>query len=686
MLPGGVVISHPCILFNAACGDVGCLPFILEIMTSAFKPLAVSLAVAALFPASSVYAQQAVSELAPVVITASRFASDPAFAAIGATVITADEIRNSGADNVNQAIRKIAGVYGRQSAYGTQDFDLDLRGFGTNSSQNLVVLVDGVRLSENDLSTALLSSIAIDTVERIEIMRGGSSVLYGDGATGGVIQIVTKRYAKNLQSGSVSAEIGRYGHRELRASAAKSWDGFALDANLSSQRADNYRANNAVKQENFSGGAQWAFREGRAGLRIELARQDSGLAGALSLAQFESNPRQTLSPNNHSSIDSDRYSAFIERHFGGWEAAAELSHREKVLKSFYDFGSYGTSASTYTSKQTQFSPRVRNLSNIDGLNNELVLGLDFADWTRLTESSYSQADAKQKSKAAYVRDEIKWGNARIAAGLRHEVFDKDSVDPAPYSTATYSKSQALNAWELQGSYVVMPAVNLFAKAGQSYRVANVDENGYTPVANMPLNAQTSHDLELGASLGNAAQSLTARLFQHRLHNEIFFDPTAINNFGGLGTNVNLAPTKRQGFEVEARTRLADVYRVSAQWQHVKASFTDGANAGKEMVMVPENTLSARLSWLPNDGQTADLGVQWVSEQRYGGDFTNNCSAKIPAYTTLDGRYAKRIGAWEFAIVGNNLTDKHYFSNAYGCKSGIYPNEGRQLKLSARYDF
>ncbi|MEO8599598.1 MAG: TonB-dependent receptor [bacterium] len=656
---------------------------ILTSRTPAWKPLALASAVT-LCTLNPVHAQTNNDKtLAPVMVTASRFASDPALLPIGATVITAEEIRSSGVNNVNQAIRKIGGVYGRQSSYGTQDFDLDLGGFGTNSSQNMVVLVDGVRLSENELSVAQMSSIPIDTVERIEIMRGGSSVLYGDGATGGVIQIITKRPQLNATHGSVTTEIGQFNHREVRASVAKGWEGFSLDANVSKLKSDNYRDNNAVNQENFSGGAQWASKEGRVGLRVDIARQDAGFAGALSLAQFESNPHQTTTPNDYASINTDRYTAFIERNLGAWELAAELSHKERTAKAFYDFGRFGTSASAYSGKQTQFSPRVRHLSTVGSMTNELVTGLDFIRWNRVTDSTFSQADTSQKSKAVYVRDEIKVGNARIALGGRHEIFDKDSVDPAPFSTATYSKSQSLNAWELQGSYAVTPLLNLFAKSGQSYRVANADENGYTPIANSPLKGQTSHDLELGGSFGNAAQKISARLFQHRLNNEIFFDKTA--NFG-FGANVNLDPTKRQGIEIEASTRLATAFSLSTNLQHISAKFTEGPNAGNEMVMVPKNIISVRLNWLPADGQSADIGAQWVDSQRYGGDFDNNCSAHMPSFVTLDGRYAKRFGAWELAVAGTNLTDKNYFSNAYGCKSGIYPNAGRQLKVSARYDF
>lgn len=105
-----------------------------------------------------------------------------------------------------------------------------------------------------------------------------------------------------------------------------------------------------------------------------------------------------------------------------------------------------------------------------------------------------------------------------------------------------------------------------------------------------------------------------------------------------------------------------------------------------MVLVPKNTLSARVSWTPASGATADLGAQWVDSQRFGNDFTNQCSARIPSYTTIDARYARTYGQWEVALQGLNLTDKHYYSQAFGCNSGIYPADGRQFKLSARYTF
>jgi iron complex outermembrane receptor protein len=648
------------------------------------KPLTLACATLFAIPFALPFAAHA-DEAAPatVVITGSRFPSAETLEPIGATVITQDEIRQAGVNDVNQAIRKIGGVFGRQSLDSSPDFALDLRGFGTNGAQNMVIMVDGVRLNENELSSPVLSTIPIDTVERIEIVRGGSSVLYGEGATGGVIQIVTRKDALRTQPGtrgSVFAEAGQFRERDLRAEVSHVTGPLSFDAALARQSSSNYRANNAFDQRSISAGAQLAYSGGRAGVRVESARQDSRFPGSLTLAQFEADPRQTKTPNDFGSLDTDRVNAFAEYRIGEVDLAAELTHRRRDASSNYDFG-FGASVTKYEGRQNQFSPRARWLHRLDGgMLNELVAGVDVIDWQRKTTSDYSLADASQKSKAFYLRDELRFDAAhdgRLALGARREIFDKDYVD-AMMGGAPDKGSQAQNAWEAQGSYRVLPLLTLSARAGQSYRVANVDENSFRTSLSL-LKVQTSHDLEFGASWGDAQRKLTARVFRHKLDNEIFYDPTAF-------ANTNLDPTRRQGFEIDAETQLAAGWRATAHLQHVNAKFTEGPNAGREMVLVPKNVLTARLSWLPGNGQSADFGAQWVDRQRYGSDFDNRCAATMPSYVSFDARYAVKLGPWEVAVSGLNLADRRYYSYAYGCQSGIYPSDGRQLKLSARYDF
>ncbi|KQQ86902.1 outer membrane hemin/siderophore receptor protein [Massilia sp. Leaf139] len=621
--------------------------------------------------------EQAIST---VHVTGARFPSDAALPPVGATVITAEEIRSAGVGDVNAAIRKIGGVYGRQSLDGSPDFGLDLRGFGTNSSQNLVILVDGVRMNENELAGAVLSSIPVDTVERIEITRGGSSVLYGEGATGGVIHIFTKRGTEPGYHGSLVLERGQFDQHDARATLRHGEGPLSFDLAAGHQATDNDRENNTFRQKTVSGGFQWAQDATRLGLRVESARQEARFPGALSLAQFEQNPHQSFKPNDYGTLDSDRAVAFAEHRIGSVELAAELSHREREVVSVYDFGGF-LSEGVYRSRQTQFSPRLRQLARRDGLLNEFVAGVDLIDWQR--DTSFG-SNASQDSKALYLRDELRFAgarNARLALGGRHERFEKKEANPAQFVP---NGEQKQNGWSLEGSIDPMVGVTVHAKAGRSYRLPNADENGFRSSLGL-LEAQTSRDLELGVTVGAKARQVSARVFRHRLENEIFFDPT-VTPSTPFGANTNLDPTRRQGVELDAGVDLGADLRLSGHWQHVQAEFTAGPNAGRDMVLVPKNVLTTRLAWLPANGQSFDIGAQYVSDQRYGDDFANGCSARIPSYTTFDARYAIKLGAWEVALTGLNLADRRYFSQAFNCRGGIYPSDGRQLKLSARYDF
>ena len=153
-------------------------------MRSVASGLAVALALFAL-PA---WAQQ---DDDAVVVTATRFPERRLDAPVGMTVITAADIARDTARTLPEVLTHLGGLYARNNS-GSPDLQLDLRGFGITSDQNTLVLLDGVRLNENDLSSTKLSAIPLQSIARIEILRGSGSVLYGGGAAGGTINIITK--------------------------------------------------------------------------------------------------------------------------------------------------------------------------------------------------------------------------------------------------------------------------------------------------------------------------------------------------------------------------------------------------------------------------------------------------------------------------------------------------------------
>ena len=118
----------------------------------------------------------------------------------------------------------------------------------------------------------------------------------------------------------------------------------------------------------------------------------------------------------------------------------------------------------------------------------------------------------------------------------------------------------------------------------------------------------------------------------------------------------------------------------------EAKFVSGAYAGKDVPLVPGQTVALRANWRPAPGHMLGGGVNWIAAQ--SPDFANAC--KIPDYTTVDLRYAYQVRNLELALGVSNLTDQKYYTQAFGCAAGvttsIYPEPGRIVTASMRLQF
>ncbi len=113
-------------------------------------------------------------------------------------IITAEDIAASPGKNLTELLKSVPGVHARVNS-SQKDQTIDMGGFGEAAQTNVLILIDGRRLNLPDLSGADLSLIDVNTIERIEVLQGANTVLYGDNANGGVINIVTKKGKKNAK-------------------------------------------------------------------------------------------------------------------------------------------------------------------------------------------------------------------------------------------------------------------------------------------------------------------------------------------------------------------------------------------------------------------------------------------------------------------------------------------------------
>ena len=183
----------------------------LFLMTTRLKPLAALLP--ALFTLSPAGAQQSAGvegrqPLPSITVYASRFEEKLADALPQTSIVTAAEIQKSGASNVSEVLSKVAGLPLKLNLDGSTNAVIDMKGYGDSASNNIVVLLDGVRLSEHEQTMARTSMIPVEAIDHIEITKTGNSVLYGDGANGGTINIITRKNVGNLTV--VSAGLASY--------------------------------------------------------------------------------------------------------------------------------------------------------------------------------------------------------------------------------------------------------------------------------------------------------------------------------------------------------------------------------------------------------------------------------------------------------------------------------------------
>lgn len=627
----------------------------------------------ALCAISSAIAQ---NQLPETVVTATRFPQSASAAPYAVGVITAAQIKASGASSVNEAIMKLLGVPGRLDTAGGGNYSLDLRGFGGTADRNQVVIVDGRRLKEDELSASNLSVVPIEMVERIEVLRGAGTVQYGEGASGGVIVVTTRSGQGSAASnaGQIGVAAGSFGLREARAAAQLVSGGFAVDVAAKDSKSDGFRNNQASTSNNLASSVQWSNDWLRIGALSGRQLVQSGWPGALTAAQFDANAAQASSTVNFGTSKSENTGVFAQATLGAWDLALDANTRTRTVRNFSGSAYGGDIAALNT------NVRARNASQWGTAQNDFAVGVDTGQWSNLSTSAVL---SDSQTSALYMTDDVTFtpSQTRLSVGVRSEMLNKKR------SSSAVKPEERPTAWNLGVSQLLAPDVTAYGRVGTSYRLPTADEFTFV-VPGSTLQMQTSRDWELGTRWVQGANKLELRWYRNDLNNELGYDPVIANSnsWNGVGANVNFAPTRRQGLELEASQQMSPTLAVRANLAVREAKFIDGAYAGNDIALVPRQTVALGATWQPGAGHVVDAGVNWVASQ--SPTFSNLCS--IPAYTTVDMRYGYTVGALEWAVGVKNLADAKYYTLAYGCTAGvttsIYPEAGRSVVASVQLKF
>jgi iron complex outermembrane recepter protein len=640
------------------------------------------------------FAQEANESLTTedVIVTATRFEEKTGDHVTGVTVITRSQIEFSNARTVVDVLTSLGGVHARDNS-GQANPQLDMRGFGIGGDQNTLVLVNGQRISENELLPANIAALPLTSIERIEILRSGGAVLYGGGTTGGTINIITRNQTASTRSGQVLFGAGSYDGNVAEAAFGLAGQTLSLDLAVRRTETDNYRRNNALRQDTVNASAHYAAGRDIVSLNIGTDSQSIRLPGALSAAQIAADPRATQDPEDHTSLDSGFASLAWSRSLEGLELSADGGYREKDA-----VGQVSGGQNVVTGRTLLFSPRAKITGRVLGARHSLVIGSEWEKWDYASKVNYpnfdSDATSFQDNSALFVQDTIQFSERTIVTlgarkqRSRTEIRERDTFAPATTTTATTHPE----AYEAILRQFLPAGFDLFLKTGRSFRLATVDENrGKT----IPLEPQTSDDNEVALEFRHADADFRIAAYRLDVSNEIHFMFIPGGSSGPFGSNVNLPPTRRQGIELNGGLRITETLQVRARYEHLSARFRRGLFGGvdvggNEIPLVPEKLASLHLVWQPAARWNLTGTVRHVGEQRFDNDQSNSFSEKMPAYSVVDIKATHALGNWFLSAQVDNLFAREYFSygirNPAGDSFNAYPAAERSFFLTAQYRF
>lgn len=547
------------------------------------------------------------AEPAEVIVTATRTAqiADESLAPV--IVIDRDEIARSGAQDVADLLRFHAGLdIGRNGGAG-QATSLFIR--GTDSNHTLVLL-DGIRINPGTLGGAAIQNLTPDAIERIEIVKGPRSTLYGSDAIGGVINVITRRESTGVRA---EVEAGTFGTRRvsggfagrsgairggLNAEAFQT-DGFPTLTSASLDRGHDNTSINA-RLETGAGPSQFSLRHFQA-------------SGTTEYFDFFANPVDQDFLNSVSALEFDTAPSDI------WSSKLTVGRTRDEIDQNQSLDFAHTARDTIDwQNDVQFGTEQLITAGI-WLSHEHTSSLSFG----------TGFDETIDVRAAYLQDDLTQGSHHLLVAARHT--DHDSFHG--YTT-----------WDLEYGYHASKRARLTAAIGTAFRAPDsTDRFGFGGDPN--LRPETARNIEVGVHFNDTrGGAFATSVFDNHIYDLIEYD---------LGTSrvVNIGRARIRGIEaVYSLARPEWRVRVDGILQRPRNELT-----GERLPRRAARTLSTNLSLTPGIYEFAtDL---LATGRRRDSDFS---SSELGGYVLLNASGAVHWQKdWTLRVKVENVLDKHY---------------------------
>jgi outer membrane receptor for ferrienterochelin and colicins len=586
-----------------------------------------------------------------IVITATRYALLSTDAPAALSVVTRRDIEARGADNVLDAIRGETGLSLQGRAVGGRKV-IGIRGL---DSRHALFLVDGKRIGASDgvvgASDFQYDWIAVDDIERIEVVRGPMSVLYGSEALGGVVNIITRQPGDAWHFGAMAEGIAVDGARGgngwrsgvradgplgggvyLRAGVAAS----TVDAIASSvdPRIDELEARD--KRDGWVG-LSW---RGRKGHRLEVEHR-AGTEDREANARERGGQRRLHVTSN----DIERETTSLN-----WEAewAAQFETQLRAYRSTIDIENRRTNGVAVNvpqkvEEQVLEGQARRPFSDAHAL----VAGFEVRNES-LDDPALPGGRSMLPHRSLFVQDE--WRIAKpltLTVGARHDKHDRYGSEWSPRAYAVW---RVADAWTVKGG------------VSHGFKVPNLKqvvpgarpEGPNTFIGNPDLKPEVSDALEIGVGYAAGPTQAQLMLFDQRVDDLIEVRLVTPSPTPGIGTYTyeNLAKARLRGVEASWLLPLGQGFTTGLSYTYLDAKNGNGQRLERR----PRHGATARLDWQQGAWRVGAT-LEHAGDQVLPGAPPNTAPQKVADVALLGGHVTVSLPAGLEATLGvRNLDD------------------------------
>ncbi|WP_431052317.1 TonB-dependent receptor domain-containing protein [Roseateles sp. L2-2] len=592
------------------------------------------------------------SSLDPVIVIGTREPQALSKSVADVVLIDADTIRDSGAGSVEDLLRRYAGLQITRNGGPGQSGGYLLRGANTTGT---VVMIDGVRVGSATLGQAAFEAMSLSNIDRIEVLRGPASGLYGADAVGGVIQITTKKGQGPLNL-TANAAVGEYASRLGSVGVSGAQAGFDYAASLSRETSDgisSIRPNDVNGYYNpdrdgfrrTTGSARLGFTPAE-GHRIGVTATESKLNAQYDSANF-GGPPDFLSdptPDFRNRLTTRVVSADYRGTLSPiWTTTVQISH------GLDDSRSGAPDPARFTTKRDQAT--WQNALRLSP-DQQVVLAYEHLNETA---DGVTTSTLKRKNDAYIAGYSGQFGPASLEASLRHD-------DSNAYGTSTTGSIGA--------SYALTSTLKVRAVAGKTFRAPTFNETDY-PFYGTAVKPEDGRSVELGVNWRSGASSASATVYRNKVDNLIGYNPDPDGTQcppGYFGCSYNIAKAKLQGATLSGAHRFGNL-SLSAT--------VDFLDAKDEQT---GSRLPRRAAHQESISADYDTGVWSVGTSLTEVGARPDVGAQLGAYTVVDVRATWRfLPQWRLEAKVLNAADRDV-QPVY-----TYQGLGRQAWVGVRYD-